>query len=269
MIQTSVKENLSQTQELENLISSTLSSNSSSEKDSNNNLEKIMSQLTNNNFLNQIKEQQRIKDLFDTIKTHPRSFHSFEYMDIRFVIITIDNYNVFKEAKNPYMTRFHCGGYLLNEEEIQTTFNNLIDRKEKPENIKKTISENAKSEEEIDNEKHSEENSSNYFVCFKDDLPIGLCNIYPTDSLCEISCSYDVLPEFQGKGFGTKILQGIITHITSLNLKYLKKITLLIDTRNIASIKVAKKSGFSIVEELYARNMFCYILEKEIIEKEI
>jgi RimJ/RimL family protein N-acetyltransferase len=207
-------------------------------------------------------EQKRMKDLFDATKIHPRSFKSFETNDMKFLIISQEYYKIFMEAKNPFILQFHNGGYIINQEEIQTTFNNLVDRKEKLQDTKKPVSENAKSEEEIEEEKNEEEYSSNYFICIKDHIAVGLCTIYQTDTLTEISCSYDVLQEFQGKGIGTQILNSLSIHIESLNLKYLKKIRLLIDTRNIGSKRVAEKSGFVIVEKLYARNMFCYIMEK-------
>lgn len=87
-----------------------------------------------------------------------------------------------------------------------------------------------------------------YAVALKEnDLLIGVVGMGLEDTVNEVEMAYFIDEEYQHKGYATESLSALFDWCISVSdLKYL---ILTIDCKNIASCKVAEKSGFELFEK--------------------
>ena len=97
-----------------------------------------------------------------------------------------------------------------------------------------------------DNYFHYVTNTENvyFYKVYENEYLIGTIHLEKCDGLLYMDIL--IFPEFQRKGFATKVIQDIQNDIFKLNYK---RIEISIDKRNIASIKLFENAGFAFVSE--------------------
>jgi RimJ/RimL family protein N-acetyltransferase len=107
------------------------------------------------------------------------------------------------------------------------------------------------------------------FLIFHKNKLIGYVQFYPCPNELEISCSYALLPRFQGRGLGTKLLANIKKYCAKNFSDKYRYISLYIKQDNIPSIKIAEKNGFKKQNKtpVFSREMSSYKFIIEILEK--
>lgn len=86
------------------------------------------------------------------------------------------------------------------------------------------------------------------FSLYYDEIPIGyfeVSSIYEMPEKSSVCLAYALLEEARGYGFMQKILTSVSNDILLDRVQQITEVALLIDSKNIASQKVAIKSGFS------------------------
>ena len=87
-----------------------------------------------------------------------------------------------------------------------------------------------------------------YAVALKDsDLLIGTVGMGLEDTINEVEMAYFIDEEYQGKGYATEALKALFGWC--MEVSDLNYMVLTIDCANVASCKVAEKSGFELFEK--------------------
>ena len=97
-----------------------------------------------------------------------------------------------------------------------------------------------------DNYFHYVTNTENvyFYKAYEEDTPVGSVHLEKNGGLLYMSIL--IFPEFQRKGFGTKIIEDVKNDVFGLGYE---KIEISIDENNYASIKLFENAGFSFVSK--------------------
>ena len=109
-----------------------------------------------------------------------------------------------------------------------------------------------------DNYFHYVTNTENvyFYKAYEDNTLIGSVHLEKNDALLYLDIL--IFPEFQRKGFGTKIIEDVKNDVFDLGYE---KIEISIDDKNYASIKLFENAGFSFVSK--EDELINYIYKKQ------
>lgn len=139
-------------------------------------------------------------------------------------------------------------------------------------NVMKYIIHRPKTRRENENElvkilKHDEMNNDDFTVlavCKNDHEFIGTCAIIKNDEN-DFEIGYRIAEEFWGNGFGSELLQLLITYC--FKVRSLESIVAYVESKNIHSVKMLQKCGMELINEFidkdWGQKVQFYRLKKE------
>ncbi|NRB46632.1 MAG: GNAT family N-acetyltransferase [Saprospiraceae bacterium] len=80
---------------------------------------------------------------------------------------------------------------------------------------------------------------------------IGMCGLIKRDSLPDVDIGYALLPAFTGQGYAFEIASATVDHAREQH--GLRRLLAITDQENVASIKLLKKLGMQLVQEVQLR----------------
>lgn len=95
-----------------------------------------------------------------------------------------------------------------------------------------------------------DDNCNAFYIAFYNDEPIGYISLTNIDGYFQVSSS--ILPEFRGQHFAALLLEEFSEKVFEV-YNYINKIDLVIDAKNIGSIKSAELADYKLEDNKYSR----------------